>query len=164
MTLTDPKIVTREPQPFAAIVLELEQPEISSKAPPLIADVIAWLNARGLRHSGPPFFNYTSFKPGGRMVMQVGMPLAEPVTGAGNVTCGVLPGGRYVSVTHHGPYHELGTANMALMDWAKAKGIVLDGEVAGDESRGATRLEIYHRDPGETDPLPTTEVAFRIKD
>jgi hypothetical protein len=72
--LTEPKIVIRTAQPFAAIVLELTQPEISRKAPPLIADVIEWIRGRGGDIAGPPFFNYMNFAPGGRMEMQVGMP------------------------------------------------------------------------------------------
>ncbi|MDB5529175.1 MAG: hypothetical protein JWR51_2278 [Devosia sp.] len=45
--MTQIMIATRKPQPFAAIVLTLRQPEISQKAPPLIGDVIAWVNAHG---------------------------------------------------------------------------------------------------------------------
>ena len=78
---------------------------------------------------------------------------------------GTLPGGRYVSVINIGPYNELMEANMALDSWARANGHKLDGTVSGDEFRNATRLEIYHKDPGE-DPSghPVTEVAFRLAD
>ena len=54
---------------------------------------------------------------------------------------------------------------MAVDRWAKGQGLVLDGEEKDGSFVGATRLEIYHRDPDEEpDALPTTEVAFRIKD
>lgn len=165
VSTTEPRIVTREAQPFAAIVLELTQPEIAGAAPPLIGDIIAWMDARGVEIGGAPFFNYVRFWPGGRMRMQVGMPAREPVTGDGAVEGGTLPGGRYVSVIHHGPYHELGKVHMALMDWAQAQGLELDGTVGEDGFAGATRLEIYHTDPDdEPDGLPTTEVAFRLQD
>jgi effector-binding domain-containing protein len=146
-------------------VLEVSQPEISQKAPPLIADVIAWLKERGVATTGAPFFNYTNFKPGGRMDMQVGMPTATVAEAGNGITTGTLPGGRYASITHHGPYHELHEANMALGRWAKEQGHTLDGTTVGDEFRNATRMEIYHRDPHEEpDNLPTTEVAFRLAD
>jgi effector-binding domain-containing protein len=164
MTLSEPRIVTRAPQAFAAIVLELAQNEIPSKAPPLIADVIAWMQAHGIATAGAPFFNYTHFRPGGRMVMQVGMPAASPVTGDAAVIGGVLPGGRYASVTHTGPYHELREANMALMDWARREGLELNGDEREGEFADATRLELYHEPgtgPGE---MPVTEVAFRLKE
>ena len=163
--LTEPKIVEKSDQPYAAIVLELAQPEIAAKAPPLIADVIKWIEAHGARHSGPPFFNYVEFRPDGRMVMHVGMPTTTVLQADDGMKTGKIPGGRYASVTHTGPYHELHEANMALDDWTKKQGLVLDGAVKGDGFVGANRIEIYHKDPGE-DPSghPVTEVAFRIKD
>ena len=163
--LTEPKIVTKDPQPYAAIELELTQPEISQIAPPLIGDVIAWANAQGIKTNGPPFFNYTAFKPGGRMMMQVGMPTATVGKAEGRFSTGSLPGGRYASVTHTGPYHELHEANMKLDEWTRTQGYKLDGRVDGDGFRDATRVEIYHKDP-EEDPSghPVTEVAFRLAD
>jgi effector-binding domain-containing protein len=163
--MTEPRIVTREPQPYAAIELELTQPEISQKAPHRIADVIKWANASGIALAGAPFFNYTAFKPGGRMVMQVGMPTATVGKAGDGIVTGTLPGGRYASLTHTGPYHELHEANMTLDKWAKDNGHALDGRMDGDGFRDAHRMEIYHKDPGE-DPSghPVTEVAFRLAD
>jgi DNA gyrase inhibitor GyrI len=161
--LTEPKVVERAPQPFAAVVLDVRQSEISQKAPPRIADVIAWIKAHGGRTAGPPFFNYVEFYPGGRMRMQVGMPVAEAMAGDAGIATGRLPGGRYASVTHTGPYHELMDANMALDAWARERGLRFAGEETADGFRGATRLEIYHRDPGEdVSGEPVTEVAFRL--
>lgn len=163
--LTDPKIVTRTEQPFAAMVLTLRQPEIGEKAPPLIADVIGWIKAQGAEPVGPPFFNYVSFLPGGKMEMQVGMPTASVLEGDGKVITGMLPGGKYASLTHTGPYMELHDANMALDSWARRAGYRFTGAEEGDRFTGATRLEIYHKDPNE-DPsgFPVTEVAFRVKE
>lgn len=163
--ITEPKVVDKPAQPFAAIVLTVAQPEISQKAPPLIADVIAWCNANGIRTNGPPFFNYTTFLPGGRMEMQVGMPTATVGNSDAKITTGELPAGKYASVTHTGPYHELYEANMALDKWGRDQGLEFAGVDRGERFDGATRLEIYHRDPDEKDGTPpTTEVAFKLKD
>lgn len=163
--LTEPIIVTKAAQPFAAMVLTLSQPEIANVAPPLIGDVIDWIKAQGGELAGAPFFNYVAFLPDGKMEMQVGMPTAAVLQADDKVATGTLPAGRYASVTHTGPYHELHAANMQLMDWAKASGHALDGTVQADRFVGATRMEIYHKDPGE-DPsgFPVTEVAFRLAD
>ncbi len=162
--LTEPTIVEKSPQPFAAIVLTLRQPEIAEQAPPLIDDVIKWVKAKGGELTGPPFFNYVNFFPGGSMEMQVGMPTASVLPADGRLSTGTLPGGRYASITATVPYHELHDANMKLDEWARAQGHDFAGTVEGDNFIGATRLEIYHKDPGE-DPSghPVTEIAFRIK-
>ncbi|WP_316360242.1 GyrI-like domain-containing protein [Devosia sp.] len=162
--LTEPMIVEKAFQPFAAILLKLRQPEISEQAPPLIDDVIRWVKEKGGELTGAPFFNYVSFFPGGIMEMQVGMPTDRVLPPEGRFATGTLPGGKYASITATVPYHELHDANMKLDEWARAQGHDFDGTVQGDSFVGATRLEIYHKDPGE-DPSghPVTEIAFRIK-
>jgi effector-binding domain-containing protein len=162
--LTEPKIVEKPAQPYAAIVLTVRQPEIAEQAPPLIDDVIAWVKASGGELTGPPFFNYCSFLPGGVMEMQVGMPTATVLPGDGRFSTGTLPAGKYASITATVPYHDLHDANMQLDDWARKQGHDFAGSVQGDRFVDATRLEIYHKDPGE-DPSghPVTEIAFRIK-
>lgn len=161
--LTEPRIVEKTEQPFAAIVLTLSQPEIANVAPPLIDDVIAWVNANGGKTAGAPFFNYVRFLPDGKMQMHAGMPTQTLLKGDGQVTTGTVPGGKYASITATVPYHDLYDANMKLDAWAKAQGHVLDGKVEGDAFVGATRMEIYLKDPGE-DPsgFPVTEIAFRL--
>lgn len=161
--LTEPTIVTKPDQPFAAILLKLTQPEISQIAPPLTDDVIAWVKAQGGELTGAPFFNYVSFLPGGVMEMQVGMPTATVLQADGKVSTGTLPGGNYASITATVPYHELHDANMKLHDWTVRTGHTLDGVEEGDRFINANRMEIYHKDPGE-DPSghPVTEIAFRL--
>jgi effector-binding domain-containing protein len=161
--LTEPQIVTKQDQPYAAILLTLAQPEISQKAPPLIEDVIAWIKAHGGKTTGAPFFNYVTFFPDGKMQMQVGMPTDTVLKADGTVSTGTLPGGKYASLTATAPYHELHDANMKLHDWTVTKGHKLDGTEDGDRFIDANRMEIYHKDPGE-DPSghPVTEIAFRL--
>lgn len=163
--MTKIMIAARKPQPCAAIVLRLRQPEIAQKAPPLIADVIAWVEAHGGAMTGAPFFNYINFYPDETMDMQVGMPTAVLMGAKGEVSTGILPGGRYASLVHDGPYRELHEANRALGDWAKSSGHKLDGTVDRDRFVNATRMEIYLRDPEESPSgNPVTEVAFRLAD
>ncbi|KQX42806.1 hypothetical protein ASD04_02250 [Devosia sp. Root436] len=162
--LTEPRIVEKTPQPYAAILLTLRQPEISRQAPPLIEDVIKWVKGQGGELTGAPFFNYVTFFPGDMMEMQVGMPTVTVLKPEGRFATGTIPGGKYASLTATVPYHELHGANMTLGDWAKANGYQLDGVPDGDNFINAVRMEIYHKDPGE-DPSghPVTELAFRLK-
>ncbi len=162
--LTEPKIVEKSFQPYAAILLTLRQPEIANTAPPLIEDVIKWVQSKGGELTGPPFFNYVAFSPDGTMDMQVGMPTATVLPADGRFASGTLPGGKYASITATVPYHELHDANMKLDSWVKAQRLDLDGREEGDRYVGANRMEIYHKDPGE-DPSghPVTEIAFRLR-
>jgi effector-binding domain-containing protein len=164
MMLTEPTIVEKPPQPFAAIALRLRQPEISEQAPPLIEDVIKWVQARGGELTGAPFFNYVGFYRGGTMEMHVGMPTATVLPPDDRFVTGSIPGGKYASITATVPYHELHDVNMKLDAWARGQGHDFAGTPKGDTFVDATRLEIYHKDPGE-DPSghPVTEIAFRIK-
>lgn len=159
--LTEPTIVEKTEQPYAAIVITVTQPEVAEKAPPLIGDVFGWLAEHGGEEAGPVFFNYVNFLPGGRMQMQVGVPTKTQLQGDGRVVTGTLPGGRYVSATLEGPYSELYHANMTVDQWGRDKGHQFAGEQKSDSLIGATRLEIYHSDP-DAEP-PVTEVAFLLK-
>lgn len=163
--LTEPKIVERAAQPYAAIVLKLRQPEIAGTAPQLIEEVINWVLAQGGQLTGAPIFNYVGFFPGGEMEMQVAMPTDRVLTPDDRVSTGTIPGGRFASLTATADYPELHDANMKLDDWACKQGLKLDGQAQGDSYVNANRMEIYHKDPGE-DPsgLPVTEIAFRLKD
>lgn len=161
--LTEPKIVEKTAQPFAAIMLTLRQPEIAQQAPPLIDDVITWVRAAGGELTGPSFFNYVSFFPGGSMEMQVGIPTDRVLVPEGRFVTGTNPGGRFASLIATVPYSDLHDANMKLMKWTGDQKLQLDGVVDGDRFVGANRMEIYHKDPGE-DPSgdPVTELAFRL--
>lgn len=162
---TEPVIVEKSDQPYAAILLTLRQPEISEQAPPLVGDVIAWVKASGGELTGRSFFNYVGFFSDGTMQMQVGMPTATVLPPEGRFTTGTIPGGRFASLTATVPYHQLHEANMRLDGWVKQQGIALDGWIEGDSYVGANRMELYHKDPHE-DPSgnPVTEIAFRLKD
>jgi effector-binding domain-containing protein len=160
--LSEPKFINRDPQPYAAIRLAVEQPEIPQKAPPLIPEILRW-TAEHAEQAGPAFFNYTAMEPGRPMQMEVGVPVAEPVKSDGRVVGGTLPGGRYVTVTWTGPYDKLRGAHEALHQWLAKQDL---DKAASADDKGMTLLEIYITDPEEVkDPNQwVTEIAFKLKD
>jgi effector-binding domain-containing protein len=155
MPLSEPKIITRDATPYAAIELTVDQPDIGRVAPPLVPELLQWLD-KNARQTAPVFFNYRKMD-GGRMEMEVGAPVATAVKGDGRVTAGTLPGGRYISATWTGPYDELYNAHMQVHEWAAKQNLKL-----GDTGGRTTLLEIYHTDPDEiADPQQwVTEIAF----
>lgn len=164
--LSEPKFVTRHPQPFAAIRLTLTQPEIPDKAPPLIGELHGWLAAHGIAPAGAPFFNYTRMGSGETMEMEVGVPTPAEATGDGRVVTGTIPGGRFATIRYTGPYDGIVEAHTALEQWLQGKGEARPAGAAGKGRYDASLLEIYWTDP-EVEPDPAkwvTDIAFRLGD
>ena len=159
--LSEPKIIKREPQPYAAIRITVEQSAISRDAPPLVGQILGWVAQHG-EQAGDAFFNYTRMY-GSKMDMEVGAPTKTLLKADGRVTTGTLPGGRYATLTYTGPYDGLRDAHEHLHLWlAKQAGLKPFDMEAG----GLTLLEIYETDPDE-EPNPEkwiTHIAFRLGD
>jgi effector-binding domain-containing protein len=159
--LSEPRIITREPQPYAAIPITVEQSQISEKAPPLVGEILGWIGKNG-EQVGPAYFNYARMY-GSKMDMEVGAPTKTRLKGDGRVATGVLPGGRYVWATYTGHYSGLRDAHEQVHQWlAKQPGL----KPFDMEGGGLTLLEIYETDPEEV-PDPAnwiTHIAFRLGD
>src|SRR5690606_31663850 len=141
MPLSEPRIVTRAPQPYAAIPLRLQQADIPQQAPPLVPEIMSWAE-RHAEQAGPVFFNYVGMAPGRPMEMEVGVPISGPAQPDGRVMVDTLPGGRYVSATWTGPYDGLRGAHEQLHEWLRTRSF------QSDTSGGKlTLLEIYVTDP-----------------
>jgi effector-binding domain-containing protein len=85
--------------------------------------------------------------------------------GDGDVRSGVLPAGRYATVTHLGHPDQLIDATAALLDWAAEQGLQWDMSETDDGQRwGGCRLEVYNTDPAEEPDMNKweTELAFRL--
>jgi effector-binding domain-containing protein len=164
--LTIPKIVERDEQPYVAITAKIPMREIGPSARSLHPEVSRWLNAHGTRSSGAPFFRYVVIDMERLLEIEFGFPTSATVAGDERVQAGVLPAGRYASLTHFGPYDQLYDANGALIRWAADQGIRFDVTETPAGDRFGCRLEIYETDPGEQpDPAKwETEVAIRLID
>jgi effector-binding domain-containing protein len=82
----------------------------------------------------------------------------------GGVHAGVLPAGRYATVTHVGHPDELARVTTKLLDWAAQQGLRWDMAETSAGQRWRCRLEIYHTDPAEEPDMRRwqTELAFRL--
>jgi effector-binding domain-containing protein len=159
--LSEPKIITREPQSYAAIRLTASQSEIAEKAPPLIGEVLGWIAQHG-EQAGAAFFNYTRMA-GSTLDIEVGAPTKTLLKGDGRVVAGTLPAGRYVTVTYTGHYSGLRDAHEQLHQWLARQPDTQPFDMAGG---GLTLLEIYETDPDEVaDPAQwITHIVFKLKD
>jgi effector-binding domain-containing protein len=160
-----PQIVTRAEQPYVAIRGQVTMAEIGPFAG-RTGEVFAWLAARGLAPAGPPFLKYNVIDMMRQLEIDNGVPVAAPVNGDGDVIAGILPAGRYATVTHVGHPSELMGATKALLDWAAGQGLTWDMSPSADGDRWGSRLEIYLTDPRQEPDMSkwVTQLAFRLAD
>ena len=111
--------------------------EIAAFAPPLIGEVFGWLDGHGLVPAGPPFFKYNVIDMARELEMEAGVPIATAIDGDDQMVAGVLPAGRYATLTHVGHPSELMAATKALLDWAAEQGLTWDVTPSDDGDRWA---------------------------
>ena len=86
--------------------------------------------------TGPALSLYRSV-PGTLVDLEVGFPVAEPVTPAGAVVASRVPATRAATLTHHGNYEQLGSSWERLRAWAEKQGLEL----------GTPLWEVYVTEP-----------------
>ena len=153
----------RKEQPYVAIRIEVPMTDISRECPPLIGEVMQWLQANGLSPSGSPFFRYLNF--GEYETIDVGWPVATlPSKLSGRIHAAVLPAGRYVTALYTGPYHGIPGETQRFLEACERDDVPLD--VSPPPKRWGGYVEWYITDPREvSDPQQwQTEIAILLKD
>lgn len=118
---------------------------------PLVSEILEYLKRARVERTGVPYVR-TSWAPGSDI--EVGLAVADPVSGDGYVLPGYLPAGRWVVAWHKGPYDQLGPAIAEVRAWIAEKGLHAD-----------LPWEFYHSDPSVvTDPAQfETELVFLLQ-
>ena len=163
-THTEPRIVQRSEQPYVAIRRSVTMETFGAIAD-RIPEVFDWLAARGSEPAGAPFFRYHVVDMP-RLVVEAGVPVAAVAAAAGDVVPGVLPAGRYATVTHVGHPDELLDVTATLLEWADQQDLDWDMADTDDGQRWGCRLEVLKTDPSDEPDLNTweTDLAFRLAD
>jgi effector-binding domain-containing protein len=160
-----PTIVTRSEQPYVALRGFVTMQTFSAIADRL-PGLFGWLQARGIEPTGAPFFKYDVIDMERQLEVEAGVPVAAVVDGDGEVFSGVLPAGRYATVTHVGHPDRLIDVAAAMLEWAARQGLEWDMSETDGGQRWGCRLEILRTNPAE-EPDPgrwETELAFRLAD
>ena len=160
-----PEIMNRAEQPYVAIRAGVTMAELGGLGA-RFAEVFGWLGRRGLAPAGAPFFKYNLIDMMGELEVEAGVPVAAAVAGDDQVIAGVLPAGRYATLTHVGHPGELMEVTKALLDWAARQGLSWDMSPADGGERWGGRLEIYLTDPSQEPDMGKwqTQLAFRLAD
>lgn len=163
--LSDPAIVERDAQPYLAIrkIVKIPFGTVASKT---LTDLRRRLKKRGIVPTDAPFFRYNIIDMPTALEIDFGSPTERQEEGDDLLVSGVLPAGRYATLTHTGHYKDLMAANGALLDWIKAQGLRLDSHSSPAGDVFGCRLEIYPTDPKvEKDKSKwVTELAFKLAD
>ena len=159
-----PEIVTRAEQPYVAIRTQVTMQDLGTVVPPLNQEVFAWLGARGTAPAGAPFWKYNVIDMAAKLEIEAGAPVAAAVAGDDRVVSGVLPAGRYATLTHVGHPSELYAATEALLDWAAEQGLTWDMSPGVNGEQWACRLETYLTDPSQEPDMSkwVTQLAFKL--
>jgi hypothetical protein len=100
------------------------------------------------------------------LVVEAGIPLAEPIEVAEPSFIEVLPAGRYATVTHIGHPDELMGVTAALLDWGRRQGVAWDVTPTPEGEVWGARLEVLLTDPVQEPDMHKWETAlwFRLAD
>ena len=162
--LTLPRIVKRGAKPYVAIARDVVipfGPAINEALP----KVQKWLGGQGLERPGPVMFRYTTIDMP-RLSMEFGVVLPRKLAGEGEVVAGVLPAGRYATLTHFGHYRNLVDATAVLIGWARLVGHAWDSDEDARGEHFVSRFELYPNGPAdEPDPAKwETQIFIKIRD
>jgi len=159
-----PEIETRTEQPYVALRARMSMDGIAAFAV-RTGEVFGWLADHGVTPTGgPPFLKFNVIDMARELELENGVPVAAPVDGDDRVVAGVLPAGRYATVTHTGHPSELVEVTGALLDWGAEQGLTWDVSPSADGDRWGARLEFYLTDPREEPDMSKwqTQLAFRL--
>jgi effector-binding domain-containing protein len=139
-----PKLVSKPASHYVGIRVVTPFRGMFAVRDKLLDELYGWLDEHTVPGAGPAFFRLHVIDMDGPMDVEVGVVTKEPLAADGRVRAGVLPAGRYASLTY---VNHARRANRALLEWVRDNGITLDrwDEPAGDHF--ACRYEAYLTDP-----------------
>ncbi|MBP2471328.1 effector-binding domain-containing protein [Crossiella equi] len=161
----EPSITTRPAQPYLGLTKTITMTTFHLVAD-RIGEIIGVLGEQGQAPAGGPFFRYHVIDMANELVVEVGVPTAEPPRAEGGFVPAELPAGRYVTVLHHGHPDQLHNTIAGLLAWARGQGLEFDMHTSPKGEHWASRVETYLTDPRVEPDMAnwTTELAFKLAD
>ncbi|MEV0617261.1 GyrI-like domain-containing protein [Nonomuraea sp. NPDC050404] len=130
-----------------------------------IGEIIGWLAERGQAPAGAPFLRYETIDMANdRLVVQAGVPVAEPMAAEGDLFADTLPAGRYAATTHHGHPDGLFEVITQLLKWGEEQGLTFDRTDKDGTEHWGCRLELFMTDPRAEPDMNNwdTDLQFRL--
>lgn len=149
-SLTLPVLEQRAAQPYAAVRRAVTIP-FDAAIGPAVDEVLAWLAAQHIEPSGPFFIKYNLIDMP-RLEVEFGFATPDLLPAAEGIVTGILPAGRYQTLTYHGHYDELVHVTAMFQAWGAVEGVAYDSEPTPAGERFAARLEFYTNDMTSLSP------------
>jgi len=142
------ELVAVEERPIVAVRAKLAMADIPAKVFPLMDRVWAFVRCKDIQDHGHNVWLYRP-RSNGEFEVEIGVEMAGPVAGKGDVVSSRTPGGRTAHAVHYGDYSELPGVHEAVFAWCREHGLVSAGtnwEVYGDweEDPAKRRTDVYH--------------------
>jgi len=135
------EVVELKPQPVLVIETEVTPSALGGALATILPTVHRFAETREAPITGMPFMRYLAMTDHFRI--DAGVPIAEPISGEGEIECRELPGGRAATTLFLGPYDKVGNAWDAIYGWCDERGI----------ERRFGGWDVYENDPTEvSDP------------
>jgi hypothetical protein len=137
--------------PLAVVRRRASQQDLATVVPAACGTV--WTVLRGLGAQGAG--RHVALYWDGQINLEVGVEMAEPFAGHGEVVGSAIPSGLVATTTHYGPYSQLHEAHEAICRWCGSNGHVLAGP----------NWEVYGHWTGECDRDPSkirTDVFYLL--
>jgi effector-binding domain-containing protein len=165
ITMTEPKVEERAEQTYVGIRSQVPMSEFGNVIPQSLDEIFGWLKEQGIEPAGAPLMRYYVINMDSNMDIELGVPVATPVSGNGRIQATSLPAGRYAALTYTGDSNGI-AGNKALLEWVQEKGLTLDTYDSPDGDGFGGRVEFFLTDPDEEPNMDNwqTEVAMRLAD
>ena len=162
----EPQSTVRAEQPYAAIPIKVTFREWGQANAP-VAEVFGWLERNRITPAGPLFYRYRVI--GGmdeKFDIEVGVPVAAPITGDGRVKADSIPGGPYAVLTHNGHPDRFQESFAVLEEWAKRQNVRWANRVEDGVEVWGGRFEFFLTNPADQpDPEQwSAEIAWLVEE
>jgi effector-binding domain-containing protein len=119
--LAPPQIIETNVQDAAVIRLTIPRSEMMKVFGPAVGELMTVLAAQGVEPVGAVFAHHLTMSPD-TFDFELGVKVSAPVTAAGRVKPGQLPGVKVARTVYSGPYEGLPSAWGEFNTWMKANG------------------------------------------
>ena len=149
------KCTIQEQPAQPALVIKAHTPvqEMSTTLGRIYGTILQQMGAAQVAPAGPPYVAYFNMDME-NLEIEAGLPVAQPVSGDGEVLAVTIPGGQAAVCEYIGPYDGIAAAYEALTQFVAQQG----GEPSG------VSYEFYLNDPTENAPEDLqTRIMFPLK-